>query len=309
MSRAPVLREAPDLPEEIRQAALDGNLILFVGAGISRLLGMPSWAGMARKQLEHLRENKALNYSEIEQLSALDPKKQLSIATQIADDNDIRLDLRSGLTGFSESNSIYKSINDIGCVCVTTNYDQLLSPRYNPMRDGSTTPVTVNRIYKKQGLFTNHLDTPGTVIHLHGAVIDQKTMIVTTRQYLEHYDDPVVQEFLRGLFARKTVLFIGYGLEEAEILEHILRHGGISAGADRKRFALQGYYQSQQPLYENLHNYYRQSFGVHVIGFVRDHKDYKQQEAIFADWGPKIVVNPPPFAADINRINEVLDGG
>ena len=309
MSRAPDLREAPDLPEEIRQAALDGNLILFVGAGISRLLGMPSWAGMARKQLEYLRDNGALNYSEIEQLSALDPKKQLSIATQIAEDNDIRLKLTSGLTGFSESNNIYKSINDIGCVCVTTNYDQLLSPRYNPVRNGSTAPVTVNRIYEKHNLFTNHLDTPGTVIHLHGAVADQNTMIVTTREYLEHYDDPVVQEFLRGLFAQKTVLFIGYGLEEAEILEHILRHGGISAGVERKRFALQGYYRSQQPLYENLHNYYRQSFGVHVIGFVRDHKDYKQQEAIFADWGPKIAVNPPPLAADIDRINEVLDGG
>ena len=111
MSRAPVLREAPDLPEEIRQAALAGNLILFVGAGISRLLGMPSWTGMARKQLEYLRDNEALNYSEIEQLSALDPKKQLSIATQIADENDIHLDLTSGLTGLSESNSIYKSIH------------------------------------------------------------------------------------------------------------------------------------------------------------------------------------------------------
>ena len=309
MSRAPDLREAPDLPGEIRQAALDGNLILFVGAGISRLLGMPSWAGMARKQLEHLRKNRALNYSEIEQLSALDPKKQLSIATQIADDNKIPLNLTSGLTGLSASNSIYKSINDIGCVCVTTNYDQLLSPRYNPVRDGSIAPVTVNRIYEKHDLFTNHLDTPGTVIHLHGAVTDPKTMIVTTRQYLEHYYEPVVQEFLRGLFARKTVLFIGYGLEEAEILEHILRHGGISTGADRKRFALQGYYESQQPLYENLHNYYRQSFGVHIIGFVRDHKGYKQQEAIFADWGPQIAVKPPPLAADIDRINEVLDSG
>ena len=309
MSRAPDLREAPDLPEEIGRAALDGNLILFVGAGISRLLGMPSWAGMARKQLEYLRDNGALNYSEIEQLSALDPKKQLSIAIQIAEDNKIPLDLTSGLTGFSESNSIYKSINDIGCVCITTNYDQLLSPRYNPVKDGSTTPVTVNRIYEKHNLFTNHLDTPGTVIHLHGAVASQKTMIVTTREYLEHYDDSIVQEFLRGLFARKIVLFIGYGLEEAEILEHILRHGDISAGDERKRFALQGYYRSQQPLYENLHNYYRQSFGVHVIGFVRDHKDYRQQEAIFADWGPKIAVNPPPLAADIDRINEVLDSG
>jgi hypothetical protein len=32
MSRPADLREVPDLPEEIRQAALDGDLLLFVGA-------------------------------------------------------------------------------------------------------------------------------------------------------------------------------------------------------------------------------------------------------------------------------------
>jgi hypothetical protein len=32
MSRPADLREVPDLPEEIRQAALDGDLVLFVGA-------------------------------------------------------------------------------------------------------------------------------------------------------------------------------------------------------------------------------------------------------------------------------------
>ncbi len=309
MSRVPDLREVPDLPEEVVQAALDGDLVLFVGAGASMLLGLPSWGGMAKQQLEYLREKGALNYSELEQLSSLDPKKQLSIANQIAEDNKITLDLTSGLTGFSEGNSIYKSINDIGCVCVTTNYDELLGPRYTDTDDGSATPATVNRIYKKNELLVKHLDTPGTVIHLHGAVADQQTMVVTTRDYLAHYDDRFVQDFLGDLFARKTVLFIGYGLEEAEILEHVLRRGGVSDSAERKRFVLQGYYLSQKPLYENLHSYHRKSFGVHVVGFVRDHKDYKQQEAVFDDWGPRIVVKSPPLAADMEKMDEVLGDG
>lgn len=308
MSRVPDLREVPELPEEIVQAALDGNLVLFVGAGTSRLLGLPDWSGMARQQLEYLRENSALNYSELDQLGSLDPKKQLSIAREIADDNKLALDLTAGLTGHSEGGSIYKSINDIGCVCVTTNYDELLAPRYTDAEDGSTTPAAVNRIYRKNEFLVKHLDTPGTVIHLHGSVSDQAKMIVTTRDYLEHYDNKFVQSFLGDLFERKTVLFLGYGLEEAEILEHVLRRGGVSDRAERKRFALQGYYLSQKPLYENLYRYYRKSFGVHVIGFVRDHKDYKQQEAIFNDWGSKIVVKEPPLAADMEKMNEVLGG-
>lgn len=306
LSQIPDLREIPDLPQEIKRAALDGDLVLFVGAGTSMLLDLPSWRGMAERQLECLRQNGVLNFSELEQLSSLDPKKQLSIATQIAENNTISLDLKSGLTGFSEGNSIYKSINDIGCVCVTTNYGKLLSPRYSYAQDGSTTPATPNRIYEKNRLLTNHLDTPGTVIHLHGAVDDPKSMVVTTRKYLEHYDDSRVQEFLSDLFTRKTVLFVGYGLEEDEILEHILRRGGVRESGERKRFALQGYYLSEKPLYEKLYDYYQSSFGVHAIGFIRDYKNYKQQEDIFEDWGPKIVVSPPSLAADIDKINEVL---
>ena len=309
MTRIPELREMPELPEEIVQSALDGNLVLFVGAGASRLLDLPSWGCMAWQQLEYLRKKGALNYSEMDQFSSLDPKMQLSIATEIANENRLELDLTAGLTGRSEGSSIYKPINDIGCVCVTTNYDELLAPRFTDAKDGSETPATVKRIYEKNKFRKMHLDTPGKVIHLHGAVTDQKTMIVTARDYLEHYDNEFVQEFLGDLFRRKTVLFIGYGLEEAEILEHVLRRGGVQVSEERKRFILQGYYLSQKPLYENLHNYYRKSFGVHVVGFVRDHKDYKQQEDILKDWGPRISVKPPSLAAELEIMDKVLGGG
>jgi hypothetical protein len=57
MSRPPDLREVPDLPEEIRQAALDGDLVLFVGAGVSMLVGLPSWDGLAWKALKDLRQS------------------------------------------------------------------------------------------------------------------------------------------------------------------------------------------------------------------------------------------------------------
>lgn len=144
------------------------------------------------------------------------------------------------------------------------------------------------------------------MIHLHGAVSKPETMVVTTKEYLEHYDHENVQHFLRELFAKKIVLFIGYGLEEAEILEHILRRGTVESTKDRRRFALQGYFRSQEPLYKNLHQYYEKSFGVHLIGFVRDHKDYAQQEAVLRDWVPQIQVKKPTLDADIARMNEVL---
>lgn len=309
MSKAPDLREIPELPDEIIQAGLNGELVLFVGAGVSNLLGLPSWSDLAQQVLRSLQEKRLLNFSELEQLKDLDPKKQLSIAKLIAAEEKEELDLTRYFRGKSEGTTIYKSINDIGCVCVTTNYDELLAPRYLAVKDGSKTPATVKRICNKKEFLAKYLDEPGTVIHLHGGISDPETMVVTTKDYLEHYDDSNVQYFLGELFASKTVLFIGYGLDEAEILEHILRRGAVKSTADRRRFVLQGYFRSQQPLYVNLLRYYEKSFGVHVIGFVRDHEDYNQQESLLRDWAPKIKINRPPLVHDMELIDKVLGNG
>ncbi|MEN6489943.1 MAG: SIR2 family protein [Smithella sp.] len=310
MGKVPDLREIFDPPDEIVQAGLNGDLIFFVGAGASMLLGLPSWSELAAKALEDLRQNGYLNYSEIEQLNSLDPKKQLSIAYSIAEDNKdnkYELDLTKHLAGKSEGDSIYKAINDIGCSCVTTNYDELLAPRFVDTKDGSTTAASVNRVYDREKFFAKLLNEPGTVVHLHGAISKPNTMIVTTKDYLEHYDHENVQEFLGELFKKKTILFLGYGLEEAEILEHILRRGAVKRTSDRKRFALQGFFLSQKPLYENLHTYYEKSFGVHLLGFVRDHENYKRLEAIIKTWANLIEVRKPLLAADNDYINEVLN--
>lgn len=80
MSKVPDLREIPELPDEIIQAGLNGELVLFVGAGVSMLLELPSWGGLAREVLHTLRDKGLLNFSELEQLKTLGPKKQLSIA-------------------------------------------------------------------------------------------------------------------------------------------------------------------------------------------------------------------------------------
>ena len=128
MPRISDLRETPEVPDEIKQAGLNGELVLFIGAGVSRLVDLPSWAELAWKALSQLQKEGCLNYSELEQLSKLSPKIQLSIAEQIANDNSLPFDLVQHLKLPSNGEGIYSYINSIGCPCVTTNYDELLSP-------------------------------------------------------------------------------------------------------------------------------------------------------------------------------------
>jgi hypothetical protein len=48
---------------------------------------LPTWKGLAEAELKDLQSTKLLNFSKIEQLKTLDPKKQLSIAKLIAEEN------------------------------------------------------------------------------------------------------------------------------------------------------------------------------------------------------------------------------
>ena len=201
MANIPPLREVFDPPEEIVDAALAGELVLFVGAGASRQLGFPSWKELAELALKSLRKGGAINYSELGQLRTIDdPKKQLSVAVLLAEDAGIELELEKHFQEPEADPGIYTALNEIACPCVTTNYDELLAPQFEENVGNSTGSNDANRIFNVEDLSSIHLDRPGTVVHLHGSVSNPKGMIVTTRDYLEHYDEPKVE-----LFSRRSV--------------------------------------------------------------------------------------------------------
>ena len=306
MSGVRELREKIDVPDEIKQAGLDGSLVLFVGAGVSMLLGLPSWQGLAASVLEELRTNKYLNYSEIEQLKNLDPKKQLSIAFLIAKQNKYRIETEKYLNKKNRNSAVYEHLNKIGSSCVTTNYDEFLEPKFVNKKDGSKTAPKANRVFDRERMYAKLLNEPGSVVHLHGCIQNADSMVITTKDYLEHYDSEKVQSFLGELFEKKTVLFLGYGLEEAEILETILRRGRVKGETERKRFAIQGFFRSELPLYEKLSEYYENSFGVHLLGFIRDFENYDGLEEIIRSWADQIEIREPPLVEDLNFMNEVL---
>ena len=85
-----------------------------------------------------------------------------------------------------------------------------------------------------------------------------------------------------------------------------MRWGEATKARERRKFALQGFFRSAQPLYDRLYKYYESSFGIHLLGFERDKEDYQAQERIIKSWAERIEIKKRPLADDVEFMNEVL---
>lgn len=305
----------PPVPQGLREAALTGRLIPFVGAGASRLAGCPRWADFADRALIQLVDKGNFTYSQLDQIKHLNPRIKLSIATAIAAKANSPIDYDSVLHPSprieqARGRRLYNSLFALSNIFVTTNYDRWLDDRIaEPVLGAApaSTPSTPSQSaqmeskYKVNDFLPAALMRPNTVVHLHGSVADPESMILTTHDYVKRYaadhrtGDASVENyaltFLEHLFAHYTVLFIGYGLEELEILEYIIlkakRHVN-TAESEARHFLLQGFFSHEATLMDHMESYYAHECGIQLIPYLRDQRDHDQLVEVLEDFARRM---------------------
>jgi len=284
----------------LKEAASLGLLIPFVGAGASMVAGCPGWAEFADRSLRFFIDKGRFTHAQLDQVKTLNPRVKLSLARSMEREHKLQIDFKkvlyqSGSLGDPKGQRLYRALSRLGMTFVTTNYDEWLDsspPAPAPLVAGgppptaSATPPAPNVLYKVRDLTPNCLSVPNTVIHLHGSVRDADSMIVTTQDYIGHYandrgdEENYVLTFLRALFQeRKTVLFIGYSLDELEILEYVIGKARLRQREDGNKqirhYILQGFFSHQQEVRGTLERYYLEN-GIQLIPFSRDERDWDQ---------------------------------
>ena len=170
------LERIPEVPQELVDAALFGTLVVFVGAGISRLIGCPSWDGFAHAVLDQLIEKDIVDYHEKSLIDAMkDPRKSLSIAKIL--DKQKTIDYGKIFNVGGLKSDIYEYVNRLKCSFVTTNYDKYIEPKRSVSK-----PEEAWRFYNRSDLLPANLDKGGSVIHLHGCVDNTRSMVITTKE-------------------------------------------------------------------------------------------------------------------------------
>jgi hypothetical protein len=317
------LKEVPDIDPEILKAASGGRLVLFIGAGVSRIIGCPSWKEFALLQLKDLREKGAINFYEFKNLEPLDARKLLSICRNIYKEKNIQPQSMASLLAANDEKlkafSIYDDLYAFKAVYVTTNYEDYLdrAARKPASKQTSITQATAQDsvekepprsrvISSKEQLLVSSLSN-GTIIHLHGSIHDEANTIVTIVDYMKHYEHeskPAV--LLEEIFKSYTVLFVGYGLEEYEILEFMISKSHTSKG-EIKHYMLYPIFRRELNLLSFHENYYR-DLGIKLIAYPIDENGYEQLATILREWAKQIgpISQPQGFLEKIKLIDEVV---
>jgi hypothetical protein len=293
----------------IKDAAKHGELVVFVGAGASMLCGSPDWRGFANAVVAQLEKAGALTFLEAEQLKGMgDSRRTLSIAMRVASERSIKINFDGILHPERPQQvglDLYDLLVSLRPVFVTTNYDKWLDeagPREATTKrpPGSEAqpaerPAPRARYYLREHLTSDRLAERGAVIHLHGSYIDPNSMVVSLRDYIAHYTDEKVRTFLAEMFRNHTVLFIGYGLAELEVLEHIIRSNEnlASPGVNPRHFIIYAHRSTELVQTEFTERYFRDQCGVQVIRYCIDNKGYSELLDVFKAWQPELDVRDP----------------
>ena len=130
-----------EVPEEVKVAAIQGRLCFFIGNGVSRLYGLPSWNELADEMLFQLFKNKKINFSQYDVLKDRMLREKMSIASKYFKDNlsdlkkeDLTYRYLLGGQNFKRNEvGVYDALAKCGNYFITTNYDSLLWEvlRYN----------------------------------------------------------------------------------------------------------------------------------------------------------------------------------
>lgn len=208
---------------DLLQAADRGRVVPFVGAGLSKPLGMPLWGEALGLLLQRLA---GANTAEIQSL--IDSGQYLLAAQKMAGHDAavtsafIRNTYRAQQLKLKAGPLRHLPRFARGCI-VTTNFDDAIEKTYEEaIHHGK--PMDFKAYMhgtQEHNFFSRMVRGDRCLLKLHGDAESDATHILTAQQYEQAYGQPPAFDFqkplpkaLRQIYISQSLLFLGCGLEQ-----------------------------------------------------------------------------------------------
>lgn len=291
----------PEIPQEIIDAINSDSLAVFVGAGVSAIAGLPLWSQLAKNLICECYSNGLYSYKDKELIleRIQDNKQLITVAFGKLKEAGLEntffeilkkhLELKSQV--LDAGTRIFSWLRDTMSLVLTTNADELLHEYFELTRIHDIIPNVVDEMPLQRA----------RLVHLHGVISNKDTLVFTTKQYLQRYQTPQYQEYLKAVFTTKTVLFIGYGMSEFELLDFLIQKTNSAI----QHFIMVPYFTYTQPIATAMKEYYSE-LGIKQIDYYIDEKGYPYLADILDNWLINIRLKSNLPSRILLRIREIV---
>ena len=293
------------------EAIKNQELIVFYGAGVSKLAGCAGWYELACNVIQCFGSSvySDLYKAVLRETAAVDARKAISIcAARAKADPELEAAYYQAIRDSvkPQNEAAFIDIHEQLCglrpaAFITTNIDKGIE----------RVPAEVFGARKVINLTTLDVDPipdlrNGNIFYLHGSTDAIDKTVLTTDQYIEYYYNrpkPDLKNFLREVFIGKySVLFLGYGLAEYEILQNIYlaANGHDSAPRENRHFLLTPIF-SRDVAKFNVETEYFRLFSVRAIPYFIDHEGYGRLNYVLRELRKEIQAS----AATLDLMREI----
>jgi len=223
-----------DASEQLALQLARGQVIPFIGAGVSMSLGLPSYASLIRELGGHV----GFDGDIFEQLG-----DYLTLAEFYNQRKGGLHELRDYLQDKWRktqkevtSSPVYKAIVELECKLIyTTNFDDFIEKAHRGMNRRYRAIRTVND-------FVNLSDEKVHIVKLHGDLRNSKSMVLTESSYFDRmaFESPLDIK-LRADILGKSLLFIGYSLSDINVRLLLFRLKKLWESGPRPEFRPKSY--------------------------------------------------------------------
>jgi NAD-dependent SIR2 family protein deacetylase len=296
-----------EIPQFLVEAATKSyeqtDLVIFIGAGFSKMMGLPGWEDYARLKLSKLISTGKieLDYATKDYYLSIaknNPKLLLSLLhseltrqnANLANSRKSNIDIsfieKEIFKLSDEQVSLLKrefqpfitAMKKINAFYITTNYDNVLEEVFGFEK----------YVYTGEKVITQKRQ----VWHIHGDINNANLEIISSNQdyFKMYYQEKVdyytkVRVGLREVFTKKNMLFVGYGLGEMELLQYLFDKSEIVNPTEFRHAIIETLYSNTSS--ELLKNYYA-DLGIQLITLNKDKKGYHIIHDVLIEWAEKL---------------------
>jgi NAD-dependent SIR2 family protein deacetylase len=309
----------PELRTRIKESVSNERLIVFIGAGVSKLYDCLLWNEMAIDLVNKLRDANILTHAERDVLlqeTNTNPRKAISICySKCSNSNNLHVYEKlikdaTEIKDISKAKDIYKKIFSIKATAhMTTNIDVGLKRYVSSiqLKGGNTKTYNCTLSHDQERIrqVNYNIFKDGVVIYLHGNIENITECILPVEKYLSHYSEN--NSFLNEIFLRINsmkgmIIFLGYGLNEWDIIERIYKIKNFSN--ETKAYLLSPIFTHELTQFCLEVEYYR-SFGVEPIPYIIDSEGYEKLNFVLDNLAKAVDRSMPSPYEIFSKIEEI----